>query len=40
MAGRPMRGYVSLPQSIIDDPAALDRWVARAIAHVRTLAPK
>jgi TfoX/Sxy family transcriptional regulator of competence genes len=40
MRGRPMRGYVSLPQSIIDDPAALDGWVARAIAHVRTLAPK
>lgn len=40
MPGRPMRGYVSLPASIVADPAALDAWVARAIAHVRTLAPK
>ena len=40
MPGRPMRGYVSLPASVVADPAALDAWVARAIAHVRTLAPK
>ncbi len=40
MPGRPMRGYVSLPASIVADPAALDGWIARAIAHVRTLAPK
>ena len=40
MPGRPMRGYVSLPGSIVADPAALDAWVARAMAHVRTLTPK
>ena len=40
MAGRAMRGYVTLPATIIDDPAALDPWIVRAIAHVRTLTPK
>jgi len=40
MPGRPMREYVTLPASIIADPAALGAWIARAIANVRTLAPK
>ena len=40
MPGRPMRGYVTLPASIVADPAALDGWIARAIANVRTLKPK
>jgi hypothetical protein len=31
---------VTLPGSIVGDPAALDAWIARAIAHARTLAPK
>ena len=40
MAGRAMRGYVTIPATIIADPAALDPWIVRAIAHVRTLTPK
>jgi hypothetical protein len=40
MAGRAMRGYVTLPATIVADPASLDAWIARAIANVRTLAPK
>jgi len=40
MPGRTMRGYVSLPPSVGRRPGELDAWVARAIAHVRTLAPK
>ncbi len=40
MPGRPMRGYTILPGAIIADPDALDAWIARAISHVRTLAPK
>jgi hypothetical protein len=40
MPGRPMRGYVTLPAAIIADQAALNTWIARAIAHVRTLTPK
>jgi TfoX/Sxy family transcriptional regulator of competence genes len=40
MPGRPMREYLTLPASIIGDPAALDAWIARAISNVRSLAPK
>jgi len=40
MPGRPMREYVVLPAGLAADPPALDAWVDRAIAHVRTLPPK
>jgi hypothetical protein len=40
MPGRPMKEYVVLPAAVAADPAALDTWVDRAIAHVRTLPPK
>ena len=40
MPGRPMKEYVVLPAAMVADPAALDAWVDRAIAHVRTLPPK
>jgi hypothetical protein len=38
--GRPMKEYVALPPSVLDEPAAVDRWVDRATAYVRTLPPK
>lgn len=40
MPGRPMKEYVVLPSDITADAVALDAWVDRAIAHVRTLPPK
>jgi TfoX/Sxy family transcriptional regulator of competence genes len=40
MAGRTMSGYGTLPVDVVADDAALDEWLARAIAHVRTLPPK
>lgn len=40
MPGRPMRGYVLLPPSVIADDSALDDWIARALEHVATLPPK
>ena len=40
MAGRPMRGYVTMPEAILDDPAALSGWVDRAVTFVRTLPDK
>jgi TfoX/Sxy family transcriptional regulator of competence genes len=40
MPGRPMKEYVVLPAVLVADPSALDAWVDRAIAHVRTLPPK
>ena len=40
MAGRPMRGYVALPNEIAADPDQARAWVERAAAFVRTLPPK
>ena len=40
MPGRPMKEYVVLPSDITADAVALDAWVDRAIALVRTLPPK
>lgn len=40
MPGRPMRGYLSLPAAIVDDDAALEPWIDRALAHVLAMAPK
>jgi len=40
MPGRPMKEYVVLPADLAADPAELDAWVDRAIAHVGTLPPK
>ena len=40
MPGRPMRGYVTMPPDVRDDPDAARGWVERAAAHVRTMPPK
>jgi len=40
MGGRPMKNYVALPASIVEDDAAVAGWVGRAIEHGRTLPPK
>lgn len=40
MAGRPMRGFMVLPEEIRSDAARLDEWLARALAHARTMPPK
>jgi TfoX/Sxy family transcriptional regulator of competence genes len=40
MAGRPMTGYTVLPDEILDDDAARDRWIVRSLAFVATLPPK
>ncbi len=40
MTGRPMKEYVVLPPAIVGDREALEGWVDRAIAFVRTLPPK
>jgi len=40
MAGRPMRGYVVAPPSLLADRAALGRWVGRALAHGASLPSK
>jgi hypothetical protein len=40
MPGRPMTGFTLMPPSIIDDDAAIHRWVGRAVAYGATLPPK
>jgi hypothetical protein len=40
MPGRRMKGYAIVPPSIVADDAALDGWLERAFAHVRTLPQK
>ena len=40
MPGRPMRGYVTLPDGLLADDATIDRWVDRSVAFVRTLPVK
>ncbi len=40
MAGRPMRGYVLMPDEVAEDPDQARAWVERAAAYVRTLPPK
>ena len=40
MAGKPMKGYATLPAQVVADDDALDGWVRRAIAYVETLPAK
>jgi TfoX/Sxy family transcriptional regulator of competence genes len=40
MAGRPMRGYVVVPDSFVGDPAAVRDAVAESLAHTLALPPK
>ena len=40
MPGRPMKQYVILPPSVLEDAAALSSWLHRAVAHGRSLPPK
>jgi TfoX/Sxy family transcriptional regulator of competence genes len=40
MPGRPMRGYVTLPDDVLRDDARLRSWLDRAVAFGQTLPPK
>jgi len=40
MAGRPMRGYVVLPDSVVADRVSLSRWLDEALAYAGSLPPK
>ncbi|MCI4323871.1 MAG: TfoX/Sxy family protein [Thermoplasmata archaeon] len=40
MKGRPMREYVVLPSSVLDEPRVASVWVGRSLAWVSTLPPK
>lgn len=40
MPGRPMRGFVTAPQGMLQDEPTLRGWVDRALACARQLPPK
>ncbi|HEY6058144.1 MAG TPA: TfoX/Sxy family protein [Candidatus Limnocylindrales bacterium] len=40
MPGRPMKGYATLPPSVVADDSELHAWVRRAIEFGQTLPPK
>jgi TfoX/Sxy family transcriptional regulator of competence genes len=40
MAGKPMKGYAKLPETVVDDDGAIDDWVGRSIAFGETLPAK
>jgi TfoX/Sxy family transcriptional regulator of competence genes len=40
MAGRPMREYAAVPQSVMRDKKELTAWVARALEYGASLKPK
>jgi TfoX/Sxy family transcriptional regulator of competence genes len=40
MPGRPMREYVLFPTAMVDDDAALHRWLRMSLEYARALPPK
>lgn len=40
MAGRPMRGYLVFPASVLSNRSMGPAWVEKALRHVLTLPPK
>jgi len=40
MPGKAMGRYVTMPDSLVADTAALDAWLEKALAFTRTLPPK
>jgi TfoX/Sxy family transcriptional regulator of competence genes len=40
MAGRAMKGYVTLPGSWRSEPGVAEGWIARSLAFARALPPK
>ena len=40
MAGKPMKGYATLPTAVVADDASLDDWIRRSIAFGQTLPAK
>jgi TfoX/Sxy family transcriptional regulator of competence genes len=40
MEGRPMRGYVMLPEAWHQQPKKAEEWIARSLAYVASLPPK
>ncbi len=40
MPGRPMKGFLSLPDEVVDDDEAVSTWIGKAQTHAASLPPK
>lgn len=40
MPGKPMKAFVVIPASDVEDDVAIRRWVERGLAHAGSMAPK
>ena len=40
MPGRPMKEYGLVPPALLESPAALKRWMGKALAYTQSLPPK
>jgi hypothetical protein len=40
MPGKPMKAFVVIPASDVNDDAAIRAWVERGLAHARSMPPK
>ena len=40
MAGRPMTGFLVVPDELVADTDAMEEWVERSLAHARAMPPK
>jgi hypothetical protein len=40
MPGRPMKGFLSLPNDVVIDDEALAKWIGKAQVHAASLPPK
>jgi hypothetical protein len=40
MPGRSMKGYAVMPEAVVNDDAALDRWLAEGFEYTASLPPK
>jgi hypothetical protein len=40
MPGRPMTGYIVLPDAVVGDDSARSAWIERSLDYVRSLPPK
>jgi TfoX/Sxy family transcriptional regulator of competence genes len=40
MPGRPMTGFVVVPDAVVKSPAKLREWIAEGLAYAKTMPPK
>ena len=40
ISGRPMRGWILVASSALDERTALSKWISRGVSYARSLPPK